>query len=717
MNAATDMAKYVNPDTILVPMPSSKGDVSANKELADAIAKLTGASVIDAVGLKAPRVSNRDLELSGRTRLTAKKMGFVLRQSLDSRCVMFVDNVSASGATIQAAQNLINGGDGLVYAKVEGIGDAVKPQSIKSKTEYKNKGTNNPTKLLKRTFTTSKNNRVDCYFIHGYSGVEYAFTVNDSYEDTASGGYDPEILPGVMYVLADTAKKQKFDQIIITPKNGPKDYRVISNIDVDDAKQKIIDSLAALQNDINEHPECYNEHTIKYLTRPNPFNTDIGQKHTRLNVSMPPAWNDRSNGGKYEPQIKLYNAVNDALLGYWEAIQSNNPGGYKKPRNRRADVFTPLIKRALPDYTMSELGTGAQLYTRNETLTESVDVGDGDELYPYDFPGDVYHVTYYRNLDSISEHGLLPNQQSSIGGIAYDEHRENKIFVCGAGDISYWYELAEEWAGDKSDDPMNDGFLPVILRVSCGDIYVDDAAVDDGCDESFYTIEPVGASDLELWVGGRWVPVDQYDGIDIARAFDDDGYFVRNNPYALIESIDRESLHAKFPQFIDSPDDIHYLGKGDFGEAYQISSDKVLKITTSKSEYELSKIQLDKKLSNLVTVYACFEYGSDYVIIMELLDQPQKIESLFYEVESIIETQGVDISNISYFDDDEYSSESGEIDTATTDFMNELSAVVYDYSRISEIPDIQPNNLGYDTNGVLKAFDLEDKASLRSNRR
>jgi hypothetical protein len=282
MNAATDMAKYVNPDTILVPMPSSKGDVSANKELADAIAKLTGASVIDAVGLKAPRVSNRDLELSGRTRLTAKKMGFVLRQSLDSRCVMFVDNVSASGATIQAAQNLINGGDGLVYAKVEGIGDAVKPQSIKSKTEYKNKGTNNPTKLLKRTFTTSKNNRVDCYFIHGYSGVEYAFTVNDSYEDTASGGYDPEILPGVMYVLADTAKKQKFDQIIITPKNGPKDYRVISNIDVDDAKQKIIDSLAALQNDINEHPECYNEHTIKYLTRPNPFNTDIGQKHTRL---------------------------------------------------------------------------------------------------------------------------------------------------------------------------------------------------------------------------------------------------------------------------------------------------------------------------------------------------------------------------------------------------------------------------------------------------
>ena len=465
VSAATDMAKYVNPQTILVPMPSSKGDVSANKELADAIAKISGASVVDAIGIKAPRVSNRDLELSGRTRLTAKKMGFVLRQSLDSRNVMFVDNVAASGATIQAAQNLINGGDGLVYAKVES--------------------------------------------------------------------------------------------------------------------------------------------------------------------------------------------------------------------------------------------------------TEGV----ADEVYPYDFPGDVYHVTYYRNLESISDHGLLPNQQSSIGGVAYDGHRENKIFVCGAGDISYWYELAEEWAGDKSDDPMNDGFLPIILRVSCGDVYVDDAAVDDGCDESFYTLEPVGPSDLDMWVGGRWVPVDQYDGIDIARAFDEDGYFVRNNPYALIESIDRESLHAKFSQLIDSPDDIHYLGKGDFGEAYQISSDKVLKITTSKSEYELSKIQLDKKLSNLVTVYACFEYGSDYVIIMELLDQPQKIESLFYEVESIIETQGVDISNISYFDDDEYSSESGEIDTATTDFMNELSAVVYDYKRISEIPDIQPNNLGYDTNGVLKAFDLEDKASLRSNRR
>ena len=46
-------------------------------------------------------------------------MGLELTDTLeDARNVLFVDNVAASGSSIRAAVNLINGGRGLVYAKV-----------------------------------------------------------------------------------------------------------------------------------------------------------------------------------------------------------------------------------------------------------------------------------------------------------------------------------------------------------------------------------------------------------------------------------------------------------------------------------------------------------------------------------------------------------------------------------------------------------------------
>ena len=117
--AARDMAKFVDPKNILVPIPSSKGSLDANFALANEISRLTGAVVVDALGIKTPRESNRELSLAGKERLPPKKLGFNLRGSIRADRVLFIDNVSASGSTIQAACNLLNGGNGLVYAKVE----------------------------------------------------------------------------------------------------------------------------------------------------------------------------------------------------------------------------------------------------------------------------------------------------------------------------------------------------------------------------------------------------------------------------------------------------------------------------------------------------------------------------------------------------------------------------------------------------------------------
>jgi hypothetical protein len=115
--AAADMAKHVDKDNILVPIPSSKGDISANMALANAISSITGAVVVDALSILKERQSNLELGKANRKRLGAREMGLILSQPVMANRVLFIDNVSASGASIQAAINLINGGKGLVYAK------------------------------------------------------------------------------------------------------------------------------------------------------------------------------------------------------------------------------------------------------------------------------------------------------------------------------------------------------------------------------------------------------------------------------------------------------------------------------------------------------------------------------------------------------------------------------------------------------------------------
>jgi predicted amidophosphoribosyltransferase len=118
--AARDMAELVNADNILVPIPTSKGDTSANLELSNEIAKITGAEVKDILNTASERESNRELGKAMKQRIHPKKMGLSLSDSVDSRKVLFVDNVSTSGASIRAAVNLINGGRGLVFSKVLG---------------------------------------------------------------------------------------------------------------------------------------------------------------------------------------------------------------------------------------------------------------------------------------------------------------------------------------------------------------------------------------------------------------------------------------------------------------------------------------------------------------------------------------------------------------------------------------------------------------------
>jgi len=121
-DAAQEMSKFVKSNNILVPIPNSKGDTSANLTLAKEISKITGAQVSDILSLKNDRDSNLSLHKSGKPRLHPQKLGMVLKDKINNNDVLFIDNVLSSGSTIRAAINLINGGNGLVFSKVKNTG-------------------------------------------------------------------------------------------------------------------------------------------------------------------------------------------------------------------------------------------------------------------------------------------------------------------------------------------------------------------------------------------------------------------------------------------------------------------------------------------------------------------------------------------------------------------------------------------------------------------
>lgn len=162
---------------------------------------------------------------------------------------------------------------------------------------------------------------------------------------------------------------------------------------------------------------------------------------------------------------------------------------------------------------------------------------------------------------------------------------------------------------------------------------------------------------------------------------------------------------------IDS-DDLCFAGSGDFGEAYHAGKNRILKRTTSKSEYEFAKKIMIGNYPAFVKIYDADEVkdGSthhSYYILQEELDIDQDTETMFHQLLEILDTQGVPISYISHFDDSEYEE---KIDDDMLKFMDDIGEIVRSYHRLGiEAPDIRSENLGRNKQGRLLAFDVDEK--------
>jgi hypothetical protein len=157
-----------------------------------------------------------------------------------------------------------------------------------------------------------------------------------------------------------------------------------------------------------------------------------------------------------------------------------------------------------------------------------------------------------------------------------------------------------------------------------------------------------------------------------------------------------------------NPDDLIYLGSGDFGEAYSIGDGRVLKQTSSKNEFNLAK-QMEGKdipvLNSIAKIYKTDIVNNQMLIILEELEEDSHIEDLFYEIQNHLDEQGLPIQYIDYLDTDEI-----EISDELQSFMNDLDDIIRAYRYLGvEASDIRPENMGYSKDGKLKAFDIDDK--------
>ena len=186
---------------------------------------------------------------------------------------------------------------------------------------------------------------------------------------------------------------------------------------------------------------------------------------------------------------------------------------------------------------------------------------------------------------------------------------------------------------------------------------------------------------------------------------------INNKMQILIES--QVMLIDEFYRIhnIDS-EELSYLGSGDFGEAYSTGDGRVVKFTNSKTEFDIAKelIGKSKILSSIVEIFDVKMTSKGMTILQEEVTEDSSIEDLFYSLQELLDSQGLPIQYLGHFDVDDYEQEYGEISEEIKDFMNAIENINRDYRYLGiEASDIKPDNMGYDNEGNLKAFDIDDK--------
>lgn len=130
----------------------------------------------------------------------------------------------------------------------------------------------------------------------------------------------------------------------------------------------------------------------------------------------------------------------------------------------------------------------------------------------------LYHVTVSGRLAGIEARGLRKNQGRSIGGMAYDGHRQGRIFLTSGEGVGYWFGKARDFAFDGCENVLEEGCVPVVLRINVRALWLEGIATEvdphgaqDAGADAFYVTKTIPAHRLKVWDGSFWQPVGEVD--------------------------------------------------------------------------------------------------------------------------------------------------------------------------------------------------------------
>jgi hypothetical protein len=150
----------------------------------------------------------------------------------------------------------------------------------------------------------------------------------------------------------------------------------------------------------------------------------------------------------------------------------------------------------------------------------------------------VYHVTYYNNLDSISDIGL---DYQEFGGSNFfkphlSSHSRSGNFFCTDIDcVKYWISTLEHAANDRSDDFYNEGYIPIVIRFRLNrNKYFQDQHGELQGNKEFFTSREIPPEGIQVWSGKTWLPIENWSQINVDDFIDksDPEYPQLENPYS-----------------------------------------------------------------------------------------------------------------------------------------------------------------------------------------
>lgn len=128
----------------------------------------------------------------------------------------------------------------------------------------------------------------------------------------------------------------------------------------------------------------------------------------------------------------------------------------------------------------------------------------------------VYHVTYYNNLENIAKYGLnfqISNKNYSKTHLIQNSY-QGTFFVTNIQGVKHWISTMEDQANHKSDNIYQDGFVPVILKFKLNrNKHLTDPYGETDFDRKTKSIIP--PQGILAWNAINWIPIHDWENINI----------------------------------------------------------------------------------------------------------------------------------------------------------------------------------------------------------